>query len=134
MLALLLVLQALVFVPVSVLVLALLLLAVLLVLVLVFELTCVVAWQSFESSWAYPATRCLISGMNYPPLLLWLLSLRGFRSRTFAVLNARRPSVNKQEKAKAEKRLPQWMPPPKVFPIIWISIGFLRAISTTLAS
>eukprot|EP00752_Nemacystus_decipiens_P011370 g10104.t1 len=54
------------------------------------------------------------------------------KSRTFAVLNARRRTVDKEEVAKVERRRPDWMPPPKVFPFIWITIGFLRAVSTTM--
>ncbi|CAM9938848.1 unnamed protein product [Scytosiphon promiscuus] len=54
------------------------------------------------------------------------------KSRTFSVLNARRPSVAKEKEAKVERRRPDWMPPPKVFPFIWITIGVLRAISTTM--
>ena len=52
--------------------------------------------------------------------------------RTFAVLNARRPAVAKEKEAKVERRRPEWMPPPKVFPFIWITIGILRAVSTTM--
>lgn len=54
--------------------------------------------------------------------------------RTFAVLNARRPAVEKEKEEKVERRRPDWMPPPKVFPFIWITIGILRAVSTTMAS
>lgn len=56
------------------------------------------------------------------------------RVRTFAVLNARRPAVAKEKEAKVERRRPEWMPPPKVFPFIWITIGILRAVSTTMVS
>lgn len=56
------------------------------------------------------------------------------RGRTFAVLNARSPALPKEKEAKVERRRPDWMPPVKVFPVIWITIGILRAVSTTMVS
>lgn len=53
-------------------------------------------------------------------------------ARTFGVLNARRPKVAVEKEAKTERRRPDWMPPPKVFPFIWITIGVLRAVSSTM--
>lgn len=41
-------------------------------------------------------------------------------------------SPREEDRAKEENRRPSWMPPPKVFPIVWISIAFLRAISSVL--
>lgn len=54
------------------------------------------------------------------------------KSRTFSVLNARRPEVSSEKQAKVDRRRPEWMPPPKVFPFIWITIGVLRAVSSTM--
>lgn len=56
------------------------------------------------------------------------------RVRTFGVLNARRPKVSEESDAKNERRRPDWMPPTKVFPFIWITIGILRAVSSTMVS
>jgi translocator protein len=54
------------------------------------------------------------------------------RSRVFSVLDARRPKTADERKMKEEKKRPRWTPPAKVFPIVWISIAFLRAISSVL--
>ncbi|CAM9800716.1 unnamed protein product [Ectocarpus sp. 6 AP-2014] len=56
------------------------------------------------------------------------------KSRTFSLLNARRPSLAKEKEEKIERRRPDWMPPIKAFPVIWITIGVLRALSTAMAS
>lgn len=53
-----------------------------------------------------------------------------FRSRAFSPLNASRPKIENERAAKRERRRPAWTPPAVVFPIVWISMGFLRALST----
>lgn len=67
------------------------------------------------------------------PVLPVLLANLSF-CRTFSLLNARRPDISEEKGAKIERRRPDWMPPPKVFPVIWITIGVLRALSSTLVS
>jgi len=55
-----------------------------------------------------------------------------FRSRVFSPLNASRPKIANERLAKKQKKRPSWTPPAIVFPLVWISMGFLRALSTML--
>ncbi|MDA9766729.1 tryptophan-rich sensory protein, partial [bacterium] len=55
-----------------------------------------------------------------------------FRSRVFSPLNASRPKIESERLAKKQKKRPSWTPPAIVFPLVWISMGFLRALSTML--
>ena len=55
-----------------------------------------------------------------------------FRSRVFSPLNASRPRVANEKLAKKQKKRPSWTPPAVVFPLVWISMGFLRSLSTML--
>ena len=53
------------------------------------------------------------------------------RSRVFSPLDNSRPKASTGDRV--FRRIgPWWQPPPLAFPIIWSSIAFLRAISTTL--
>mmetsp|Transcript_33087 Transcript_33087/g.43559 ORF Transcript_33087/g.43559 Transcript_33087/m.43559 type:complete len:293 (+) Transcript_33087:43-921(+) len=54
------------------------------------------------------------------------------KSRTFSILDNSRPNPESQSKRNAEMKRPSWMPPPLAFPIIWSTIGLLRAISATI--
>jgi tryptophan-rich sensory protein len=53
------------------------------------------------------------------------------RSRVFSPLDNARPRASKSDKA-FNRIKPWWQPPPLAFPVIWSSIAFLRAISTTM--
>ncbi len=53
------------------------------------------------------------------------------RSRVFSPLDNSRPRASRSDKA-FNRIKPWWQPPPLAFPIIWSSIAFLRAISTTM--
>ncbi|CAM9661275.1 unnamed protein product [Ascophyllum nodosum] len=64
--------------------------------------------------------------------VLFTFGFLAMKSRTFGVLNARRPKVGAEKEAKKERKRPDWMPPVKVFPVIWITIGILRAVSSTM--
>ena len=55
-----------------------------------------------------------------------------FRSRIFSPLDNRRPTLKGESKEIAERKRPGWMPPPIAFPIIWSTIGILRATSSLL--
>lgn len=55
-----------------------------------------------------------------------------FRSRVFSPLNASRPKIANERLAKKQKKRPSWTPPAVVFPLVWISMGFLRSLSTML--
>jgi translocator protein len=55
-----------------------------------------------------------------------------FRSRVFSPLNASRPKIANERKAKQERKRPSWTPPAVVFPLVWISMGFLRSLSTMM--
>ena len=54
------------------------------------------------------------------------------RSRTFSILDASRPKLITEIKMKEQRKRPEWTPPAKVFPVVWISIAFLRSISSIL--
>ena len=54
------------------------------------------------------------------------------RSRAFSPLNASRPRVAGERLAKKQKKRPSWTPPAIVFPFVWISMAFLRSLSTML--
>jgi tryptophan-rich sensory protein len=50
----------------------------------------------------------------------------------FSPLDASRPTVASERVKKVEQKRPGWMPPPRAFPVIWITIGVLRTISSSL--
>ncbi|CAN0086086.1 unnamed protein product, partial [Phaeothamnion confervicola] len=54
------------------------------------------------------------------------------RSRVFSPLNNARPGRDAERMVQVERRRPSWMPPPKAFPFIWMSIAGLRCISSTM--
>ncbi|GAB5036451.1 and mbr-like protein [Nannochloropsis oceanica] len=67
---------------------------------------------------------------------LWVVraffAFMSLRSRVFSILDNSRPSVEKEERKRILKKRPSWMPPAKAFPVIWISIGVLRTIASSL--
>lgn len=54
------------------------------------------------------------------------------KSRLFSPLDASRPNVKGEKKAIDERMRPSWMPPPLTFPIVWTTIGLLRAASSVM--
>ena len=55
-----------------------------------------------------------------------------FRSRIFSPLDNRRPTLSSETKEIEQRKRPKWMPPPLAFPIIWTTIGVLRATSSLI--
>lgn len=62
--------------------------------------------------------------------LFWLVV--SIKSRIFSPLDATRPKLSDESKAKSERRRPDWCPPPITFPIVWTTIGLLRAASSVM--
>lgn len=62
-------------------------------------------------------------------IFMFFMSLK---SRVFSPLNNSRPKASNDDPVFKNLARPSWQPPPKAFPIIWITIAFLRTISTTL--
>ena len=62
-------------------------------------------------------------------VFMFFMSLK---SRVFSPLNNSRPKASNDDPVFKNLARPSWQPPPKAFPIIWITIAFLRTISTTL--
>ncbi|OUS48030.1 tryptophan-rich sensory protein [Ostreococcus tauri] len=54
------------------------------------------------------------------------------RSRVFSPLNASRPKIANERLSKKQRKRPSWTPPAVVFPLVWISMAFLRSLSTML--
>jgi len=55
-----------------------------------------------------------------------------FRSRVFSPLDNSRPTLSSETKEIQERKRPSWCPPPIAFPIIWTTIGILRAASSLI--
>lgn len=64
--------------------------------------------------------------------LFFFFAFLALRSRTFSILDASRPKLITEIKMKEQRKRPEWTPPAKVFPVVWISIAFLRSISSIL--
>ena len=64
--------------------------------------------------------------------LFFFFAFLALRSRTFSILDASRPKLETEIKMKEQRKRPDWTPPAKVFPVVWISIAFLRSISSIL--
>lgn len=62
-------------------------------------------------------------------LMFAFLSLR---SRVFSPLDTSRPKASTEDITLHERLRPWWQPPPLAFPIIWIIIAILRAVSSTI--
>lgn len=70
------------------------------------------------------------SFINIVPISLFLfLSLR---SRVFSPLDNSRPSAMKDDPVFTKRKLPSFMPPRMVFPVVWSTITLLRTISSFL--
>ena len=54
------------------------------------------------------------------------------KSRVFCPLDASRPNVKGEKQAISDRKRPSWMPPPLTFPIVWTTIGILRAVSSVM--
>lgn len=67
--------------------------------------------------------------VGFVSLFMFFMSLK---SRIFSPLNNSRPKASNDDPVFKNLARPSWQPPPKAFPIIWITIAFLRTISTTL--
>lgn len=55
-----------------------------------------------------------------------------FGSRKLSLLDASRPTLVSESEAIASRRRPAWMPPPLAFPVVWTTLGVLRAAAATL--
>ena len=64
--------------------------------------------------------------------LFFFFAFLALRSRTFSILDASRPKIATEIKLKEQKKRPEWTPPAKVFPVVWISIAVLRSLSSIL--
>lgn len=86
----------------------------------------------------------LVSGlpdilMSYVPspaamqtfVVFMVMLFSSVRSRVFSPLDNSRPKASAKDRV-FNRIGPWWQPPPLAFPIIWSSIAFLRAISTTI--
>ncbi|GAX81709.1 hypothetical protein CEUSTIGMA_g9137.t1 [Chlamydomonas eustigma] len=54
------------------------------------------------------------------------------KSRIFSPLDASRPNVKGEKEAISQRKRPSWMPPPLTFPLVWTTIGLLRATSSVM--
>ena len=66
---------------------------------------------------------------GFVSIFMFFMSLK---SRIFSPLNNSRPKASNDDPVFKNLVRPSWQPPPKAFPLIWITIAFLRTISTTL--
>lgn len=55
-----------------------------------------------------------------------------FGSRVLSPLDASRPTIASEKAAMAARARPSWMPPPFVFPVVWTTLGGLRAAAATV--
>lgn len=78
------------------------------------------------------APAALLSSRAATPAVWSAFLFLAVKSRVFSLLDNSRPQREGEAAAKAERRRPTWTPPPLAFPIIWSTIGLLRASSATV--
>ena len=74
-----------------------------------------------------------LESADVPKVLVTLFFLVvSIKSRIFCPLDASRPKISGETMAISERKRPSWMPPPLTFPIVWTTIGLLRAASSVM--
>lgn len=80
----------------------------------------------------------LVTVVGYlPPVIVGVaFAFLSLRSRIFSFLDNSRPDVdaNDGKATPSDVKRPKWTPPGKAFPIIWLTITGLRAVSAALAT
>lgn len=75
----------------------------------------------------------VITGTNVQTAIVSLFFLfMSVKSRVFSPLDNSRPRADPFDPRFRNRVRPSWMPKPKMFPIIWSTIGLLRTISSVL--